>query len=106
MRSKLKVLASPTWSVDLTSKTLRTQTETQSVGKISLFTSSRFSIARKKGRSSGTERVFLVAEEEGEKEIEQSTTDTAFTLGIGVETVVDGPCTCYVKFATHPTASP
>ena len=44
-----------------------------------------------KGRSSGTERVFLVAEEEGEKEIEQSTTDTAFTLGIGVETVVDGP---------------
>jgi len=49
-----------------------------------------------KGRSSGTERVFLVAEEadeqlEGEEIDQVSNTDTAFTLGIGVETVVDGP---------------
>jgi len=60
-----------------------------------------------KGRSSGTERVFLVAEEVGEKEIEQSTTDTAFTLGIGVETVVDGPAMYLlrkVRDASHSVA--
>ena len=47
-----------------------------------------------KGRISGTERVFLVEEEEGKGEegIEESVdTDTAFALGCGVETVVDGP---------------
>ena len=48
-----------------------------------------------KGRVSGTERVFLVEEEEegkGEEGIEESVdTDTTFALGCGVETVVDGP---------------